>query len=72
MKTIAILITENLPELTLIELNQVMGAINGIMLTEKRKIQAMYDENEYIARKYLMNSGLTHSQAIQFIKEYIH
>lgn len=72
MKTIADILTENLEELNLLELTRLKTDIEVILKAEITEIKAMHNEHEYKARKYLMNKGLTHSESLQFIKDYIH
>ena len=72
MKTIKDIIIENLTELDLFDLME----MERIILDEKKRaiddLIKLYQISEYSARKYLLNRGFTHSEACQFIKDYIH
>lgn len=71
MKTIKDIIIENLPELTFTELLTVERRINEQKKQLIKDMKGIYVDGGYKVRKTLINSGLTHSQACKFIKDYM-
>ena len=72
MKTLSDLIKENIKELSIRDIINLENTITEVKQTLINKITKTLADNEYLARKYLMNEGFTHAEACEFINKYIH